>query len=471
MCPIRQPSSIVLVLSAVLASTPATALLVQPAAPLEYLDQDSAQTFYHSGIVTKSGATVWDKDFARLVDTGVGSNYNEIGFAFMQCFGGGMIDELGGLNLVPASYTSAARHNEPAWVGSRDTGFYESYYNAPHAPVAGGAAARTLLQAATAGRNGDLVGPVRNQPQAGNPIEHPQYTSSGPIGDSITLHRNNPQNPVANADYQALLYGGQGNNTANYNSLVLARNELLARGYTDAEMHIMYTYTGGQARDPNGNPIPWVDADAKAADLAQAWTNVAKNNVDADTQVYYWNAPFHGNRMFDLLEWLGGLLDNATNYVFDLLDDFLGQLRGLFDLFGNAPPAPLALPHFEIVLAEEIDPTLLAVNLNGMQLALLSDVAEDIFGDGSSYAYRFGFDDLVASSLATSGNTFDVSWSGFTPTFRYVDINLGDRANALSQEVPEPPSALLAALALFVGLRVRARHARIRRGDRGAASR
>ncbi|MEQ8661331.1 MAG: hypothetical protein RLW62_10975 [Gammaproteobacteria bacterium] len=445
------------VLVAALVAAPAYALVVPPTAPLEYVNQDSAQTFYHSGIVTKSGATVWDTDFARLVNTGIGTHYNEIAFAFMQCYGGGMIDELGALDLVPASYTSAARHDEAAWVGSRDTGFFESYYNAAYAPVAGSAVARTHLQAASAGRNGDLVGPVRKQPQAGNPLEHPQYTSSGPIGDSITLHRNNPQGVVANADYLALLYGGQGNNTTNFNSLVLARNELLARGYTDAEIHVMYSYTGGQPRDPNGNLVNWVDADAGAKELAQAWTNVASDNVDADTQVYFWNAPLHGNRMFDLLGWIGGVLDNARNYLFDLVDDFTVQLRALFDRFGNAPPAPLALPHFEIVLGEAVDPNLLAVNLNGMSLALLDEVAEDIFGDGSSYAYRFGFDDQVVASLATSANSFDIAWSGFTPTFRHANINLGDRANTLSQEVPEPPAALLATLALVLFASARAR--------------
>lgn len=81
---------------------------------MEYLNQNSATSFYHSGIVTTNGV-VWDTSFADFVNSGIGVNYNEIAFAFMECFGGGgMIDELGALNLVPASYTAASRWNEPS---------------------------------------------------------------------------------------------------------------------------------------------------------------------------------------------------------------------------------------------------------------------------------------------------------------------------------------------------------------------
>src|ERR1700760_2712662 len=90
-----------------------TLLLFAPCAgaQLTYSNQNSATTGWHSGIATGSGV-VWDTDFAKMVTGALGTNYNEAAFAFMQCFGGGMIDELKSAGLTNTAYTSAAAYYE-----------------------------------------------------------------------------------------------------------------------------------------------------------------------------------------------------------------------------------------------------------------------------------------------------------------------------------------------------------------------
>jgi hypothetical protein len=144
-------------------SQPAQAILAPPAPPLEYLNQNSTTWFLHSGIVTTTG-TVWDTNFANFVNTGIRNKYNETAFAFMECYGGGMIDELGALDLVPASYTSASRWNARSYAWNGDPasgGKTESTYNLHFAPAAGGNAAMTMISAATAGQAGDVLGPLK----------------------------------------------------------------------------------------------------------------------------------------------------------------------------------------------------------------------------------------------------------------------------------------------------------------------
>ena len=158
-----------------------------PAAFPEYVNQDSANTHRHSGICTSDGKVVWDSVFATLVSgcqlpvwPPPQPTYEEIAFAFMQCYGGGMIDELltiGGNGLDPASYTSAARESEKAWWANTDPasgGLRESLYNLHYSGWAGGATTHTHVEAATNGNNNDLYGPVVSNPLK----EHPQYLES-----------------------------------------------------------------------------------------------------------------------------------------------------------------------------------------------------------------------------------------------------------------------------------------------------
>jgi len=324
---------------------PARATLVPPAAPLQYLNQNSATSFYHSGIVTTNGV-VWDTNFANFVNTGIGTNYNEIAFAFMQCFGGGMIDELGALNLVPASYTAASQWNQPSVSGARDPaggGLYQSYYNIPFAPAAGGAAVNTMLQAATTGYNRDLVGPVINKPMPFG--ETPQYTSSGPIGDSITLDRNNPNNPTKNTNYLAILFGGAVANNNNLNSLVRMYNALIARGYAANQIYVLYP--GGMTP---GNIVP-VNANATAANLKTAWTTVASGKTSPTTQIYYWSGPAHGQLTFDwvgFLKSLGQSILKGITYSFNLVGSFVSQLQSIYSFYLGAPQASLELPFVEV---------------------------------------------------------------------------------------------------------------------------
>src|SRR5438067_4876899 len=92
---------------------------------LAYKDQftttGTAPTFIHSGICTRIvGQVVWDNQFAEMVKKNVGANYNEIAFDFNECYGGGMLDELGALGLTKASFTSAARYDQQSVAGTLD---------------------------------------------------------------------------------------------------------------------------------------------------------------------------------------------------------------------------------------------------------------------------------------------------------------------------------------------------------------
>src|SRR5262249_9136152 len=151
---------------------------------------------------------------------------------------------------------------------------------------------------------------------------HPQYTSSGPIGDSIKLHRANPKNGRANKKYFAILFGGSDNTDLNYNSLVRTRTDLIARGYNPkTEMWCMYPFDGaGRAVDPANKVINWVNDATTKANLANAWKRLIGPLTTLDTQVYYWNAGGHGEQEFRLNEWLklNGLarLERGTDYPF-----------------------------------------------------------------------------------------------------------------------------------------------------------
>src|ERR1700687_5453269 len=60
----------------------------------DFQDQMSATTDIRSSIVTSDQVNFLDRDFASLVNNTLANGYNEVSFAFMQCFGGGMIDDL-----------------------------------------------------------------------------------------------------------------------------------------------------------------------------------------------------------------------------------------------------------------------------------------------------------------------------------------------------------------------------------------
>ncbi|MCW3052759.1 MAG: hypothetical protein JWN14_1929, partial [Chthonomonadales bacterium] len=356
-------------------------LLLAPCAnaQLVYASQNSATTFYHSGIVTSgfSGGTdiICDKDFANMVYGALGKNYNEAAFAFMQCFGGGMIDELKSADAGKTVYTSAARYSESSYYTNKDPasgGKSESAFNLPFAPAAGGAVKTSFKDAVTTGVQKDLFGPVIKKPL----IEHPQYTADK-IGDGIVLHGNNPVDGAApNKNYLALVFGGTEDNKdkANINSENRMVDALTARGYKPAEMKV-------------------IAPDSTALELRNAFDWVAANTTP-DTQFYYWNNILHGALDFDVLEKVrastGTGIQNGSLYSFQLPTDdsadFLAQLQNLHDYYTAQNVTDLTLlPYFEVQSSEAI--TGLNILLNNRSLA--AQGFSDIYGDQSVFSYRF----------------------------------------------------------------------------------
>ncbi|MGH7176248.1 MAG: hypothetical protein ACREJC_02605, partial [Tepidisphaeraceae bacterium] len=251
-----------------------------------YTSQRSTQlgpSWIHSGFTTDGGGTVWDNLFADMVNA-LGA-YNEIAFAFNQCYGGGMIDELTDNGVNRASYTSAARHNQRSWSRPEPTGQWESTYNVNYAPKAGSANPQTQRAAAKFARANDFRGPFGNQA----PTEDPQYTSSGRVGDDITLHRNSGSNPTNNNAYKAILFGGSGARpldiAGNTNSLARMVTNLTAAGYAAGDIRAL----------ARGNPVQFRPT---FKNLATAWKDV-RAVATATTQIFYWNSWGHGTRMND----------------------------------------------------------------------------------------------------------------------------------------------------------------------------
>jgi hypothetical protein len=438
---------------------PARATLVPPAMPLEYV---SPAPFYLSGIVTSEakGGTgfVWGPEFANFVNSGIGGNYNEIAFGFMECYGGGMIGALGPLNLVPASYTSASRWNECSFNYNAPPAVAGNLYNKAFAPVAASAPPPpppvgpppplpTMMQAALAGQAGDIAGPPLGLVVSGKTyLEHPQYTSSGPIGDSITLDRNNPNpNTTNNTNYLAILFGGSVANDANLNSLKLMYTQLIARGYAANQIYVLYP--GGMTP---GNVVP-VNAAATAANLKAAWTDFANKNTSLTTQIYYWNSGEHGTWMFDLvglLKSVGQVIANGITYAFNLISSFVSQLQSIYSFYLGAPQASLQLPFVEV--ATQSVASGLTAELNGDPLALIPGSGYDLYGDGSEFDYYFALTPSDVAALSTT-DSFSLSWNGADPGFELAGLTMGDAPDDAfaPPAVPEPPTLWVLATGLL----------------------
>jgi hypothetical protein len=433
----------------------------------EYTNQNSDTTFFHSGIATSTGV-VWDTNFANIVRTALPNNgsFNEIGFAFMECYGGGMIDELLNRNLAFASYISAARWDQVAWAddprraaGVVNQNNYESTYNLPYAPVAGGpviapgGGVNTLSRAAMVGYNTDIYGPVRNQGPVlfpggvgGRPVvENPQYTSSGPIGDSITLHNNNPMNSTANTKYLAIEFGGSTVEPGNTNSVARITNSLAGRGFGLTEVQVI---------PPGGT----------AQQLAAAWANVGRQ-ANATTQIYYWNSWGHGSLSFDFVGFIKNLLGGASPakgvaYSFGLTSDFVSDVRQHANYVRSLGGAgPLDAPYVEIQTSSATDG--IGLILNGDRLSPIGS-AFDLLGDGSFYDYRFALTDADLAALSVN-DMVSLDWTAFAvPSFGLGDINVGDLTNYLLP-VPEPSALAMSGTAILILLSYRWRRRRAER--------
>jgi PEP-CTERM motif len=431
----------------------AIGVVIPSSSSADYISQDSATTFRHSGIVTSTGV-VWDTTFANMVSNAIGTNYNEIAFAFMQCYGGGMIDELLSKNLSYASYTSASQFNECAFgfpVGPRLLS--QSTYGFAYATALGGNVNPTLQSAAVSARNADIFGPVVNLGPTLFPkgltlpgglvinpvLEHPQYTSSGPIGDNITLHQPNPMNPTKNTNYLTVLFGGSTVQPDNTNSLATITNTLNTRGYTLNQV---------QSIPPGGT----------AAQLQAAWTNVG-TLTNPTTQIFYWNGPGHGTQAFD---WIGYLIKNligftmpvkGDSYSFTMPSDSItGLLAQASYIRAIGDTNPLDVPYLEIQTGHQISNV--SVSLNGFKLTSFDPSAGfNLLGNGTEYDYRFDLTSNVLQSLSTT-EMVTLNWTGAdNPSFIMGDINYGDNVPFVVPVVPEPGSCVLLLIGLsFVGV-------------------
>ncbi len=458
--------------SLLLAAVCALAAAVPPAAGdfPEYVNQNSAETNRHSGICTSDGKVIWDSTFATIVGGPFPvwpppqPVYEEMAFAFMECYGGGMFDELlaiGGGGLDPASFTSAARENEQSWWANTDPasgGKRESLYNLHYSPYAGGATIRRHDQAGQNGYNNDLYGPV-----VANPLkEHPQYVFTHLLMDrtDVTLHQPNINGQTPD-EYLAILFGGSVDDNdswrermANYNSLVRIHADLVARGYTSDEIYLMYP----SASDPNGNALPasWVVDDGTAwQDMFDAWTWV-QNQADANTQIYFWSNICHGDETEDVvgmvLDNYGTALASGVPYGFDLTGGFVQRIQELHAFYGGGDGTGDGQPYFQVIASRLLGD--LTVILNGQALAPLGVSDQDVWGQ-LQYEHRFALDAADVADLGATGNVFEFLWSGADPVeFSLAGVVSGGRANGL----PEP--ACVAMLAIGAAALLRRRSSR-----------
>ncbi len=413
----------------------------------EYTSQDSCSTNWHSGICTSDSKVVWDSAFAWMVTNPLGLTNQEAAFAFMECFGGGMIDELLpviGKSSDVTSFTSASKHDKPAyyWSSYDASNNNESYYNKYYSQRAGGATVYNHGAAGQYGYDNDFVGPVVKN-QDGNVVwEHPQYKFPCllPNKTDVTLHRANISGDTPDA-YRAIVFGGSTNQWANYNSVSRIYGDLKARGYTDAEIYLMYPAN----TKPNGAALPasWtVDDGTTYRDMLSAWTWM-QNQSTATTQIYYWSSICHGNRTYDIVGavWddLNELIEVGVEYDFGLTGEFIDQVRDLFYFYGEGTGAISGTPYFQVIAPDML--TDLAVILNHKPLTFLE--VTDLAGVGSDYLYKFALDEIDIANLQITSNSFEFNWTGGPVDFTMAGVTTGDMANP----IPEPATLVLFAIA------------------------
>jgi hypothetical protein len=395
----------------------------------DYNDQNTISTNIHSGICTSDGPVVWDSGFAQIVSNALAPhNFAETAFAFMECYGGGMIDELipvvGGSADV-TSFTSASRHDETSWWGTFDPnsgGNAESYYNLYYSQRAGGATVYRHDEAGKYGYDNDRVGPViKNQL-----LEHPQYKFTYWLMNKVdvTLHRANLGGSEPNK-FLAVVFGGSTNDWSNYNSVARIYSDLKARGYTDAEIYLMYPAN----TKPNGTALPagWVrDSGTTYQDMLNAWTWV-KNNTTATTQVYYWNSICHGTQLYAPPPPSGGYQSGEDCY-FDLTADFIDQVTKIFSFFDGRPDAISGIPYFQVITSVPVPDLMILLNHKPL---LFRSVA--LLPDTMHYLHKYTLDQIDVDGLRITGNTITFIYSAGGIDYSMAGITTGDMPNAVSE--------------------------------------
>lgn len=475
----------------------ATAHAAPPPA-LEFRNQSTEKPFNRSAIQTSDGYNYWDFQFDATVNASIGNKFKEIVFSFNQCFGGGMIDELVARNWNSSAFTSAAGHWQKSYARSEDrtsgvdTNFpglrsTESTYSLRWAPKAGGANPMTQVQAATAARRQDIAGPFSDV-KGGNfqigGITSPQFTFTG-AGDRIKLHRG-----ANDTKFRAILFAGSSQLdvgpakkngapgyveqglAANWNSLIRMRDSLLAAGYNDNEIYVMYP--GGDVRNGAGNPtgrifdrgprIPnWVDAGTRYEDLRSAWTTWMAGETDTKTQIFFWSSFGHGLALSDVKAQKDAQdnpkIKKGEAFNWDMDTDLGAQIADAhaYNSTITFEDDAYGLPYF---LVETVAPIpALSIDLNGASLALISSELNPLGGQ----KYKFELPASAISQLHSSLQSLSVAWDFGPGPDPYNDeatfITMmgptpGDFANGVN--VPGPAS--LAAIGL-VALALRRRHA------------
>jgi hypothetical protein len=222
------------------------------------------------GLAAQNNATVWDTDLAMWTNP-LMVNQVKTTFAFGQCFGGGMIEDLRN-NAAAAnsdfSGTSAAQWNEFAFYPRPGGTDWVDQYTIAAAPAP---------RADTIASNAWLNDPFGTAP--GNlGWEHAQWQSVG-AGNAVKLN-----DAAANNRY-AILWSGDPNNT-DWNQLSAMYNQLtVGYGYNANNIHIL---AGAGAADPLLPP-----ALALAPNLRSATPNNLQmtlggmNNLGAMDQLFF----------------------------------------------------------------------------------------------------------------------------------------------------------------------------------------
>jgi hypothetical protein len=380
----------------------------------------------------------------------------------MQCYGGGMIDELdrayNGETYPPVAYTAASESREEANAGNEDPhsgGKWESYYNQYYSGKIGGALGapptpedRTARGAAEDAYNDDYWGPVAAPARGKDPDEHPQYHASSQgdapdyisMADTITLHRSNANNPYKVNRFLAILWGGSTVDNANWNGINRMHTDLVARGYSEDEMYILYP--GG----PGGGRPAWIDDGTNYQDMADAWNWVAGQSENLLlTQVFFWSSTNHGTQPQNVNDFIidtyGAPPQNGEQYYFDVPITLLEDIQAQYEYF-SAQSEPNGLPYFQITTTQTISD--LSVVLNNRPL-LLDEVLTASANGETQFVYKFALDATDVSQLSPMGDSVRFLASG-PLDFVSAGLTTGHLANSIPLPVPEPATLALLAL-------------------------
>jgi hypothetical protein len=476
----------------------------QQFAELEFVNEAQSRVKgSQAGFCTADGYTMWDKQFANLVDSvlvrrGPAQNgqpgpilehrYTDVVFDVNQCFGGGILDNLRDKGWTnPASFTSAARYDQFSYARSEDPASGIDEFLSANRPV-GERYKRTestystqwsqriltssARGAALGARAADTWGP------AGRNRTSPQYTSNGAAGDNIRLAEGFPdtQRP------KVILWGGSSSRdtgdvlredgsygvvkmAANWWSLSRMRDTLIARGLTDEDIFVMAPRGQSRAANPqttiyeNGPVMPnWVDAGTRLEDMNYAWKTWLNQKLDGGAdQVLFWSSFGHGTTLKDAVKQAairGVPIVRAQPAAYQVDSDFASNLVQVRDLYQQieAPEAEagMAMPYF--VVNSLISVPSLSVSLNSSPLSLISQtVITDPDFDGQ-YEYRFAltpqmYDQLLQSEDQLVTFNYDALLGDVPGFITQAGLTAGDFANGI---IPAPGAVVVLALGACV---------------------